>query len=101
MNCSWCGVALPAGPDPLRAELDEIAAALPGTAYMDPPDGGATSIAEQVRRMAKDAARYRWLRTCHLGLHRDVERAFFKGDDALDAAVDEGLAIDAAARADR
>ncbi|HCF3885657.1 TPA: hypothetical protein NID48_005185 [Pseudomonas aeruginosa] len=29
--------------------------------YMDPPDGGNVSIPEQIRRMAKDAARYRWL----------------------------------------
>lgn len=41
--------------------------ALPGTYYMDPPDGGNVSIPEQIRRMAKDAARYRWLR------ERDLE----------------------------
>ncbi|MCY1297304.1 hypothetical protein D9M70_467400 [compost metagenome] len=29
---------------------------------MDPPDGGVVSIPEQMRRMAKDAERYRWLR---------------------------------------
>jgi hypothetical protein len=37
-------------------------ALLPGTYYMDPPDGGDVSVYEQMRRMAKDAARYRWLR---------------------------------------
>ena len=47
--------------------LKECASALPGTYYMDPPDGGNVSIPEQIRRMAKDAARYRWLR------ERDLE----------------------------
>ncbi|MCH0737902.1 hypothetical protein [Pseudomonas aeruginosa] len=62
-----------AGPDisadvlGLIAELEQCASALPGTYYMDPPDGGNVSIPEQIRRMAKDAARYRWLR------ERDLE----------------------------
>lgn len=51
----------------LEAELSQCASALPGTYYMDPPDGGNVSIPEQIRRMAKDAARYRWLR------ERDLE----------------------------
>lgn len=51
----------------LEAELSQCAIALPGTYYMDPPDGGNVSIPEQIRRMAKDAARYRWLR------ERDLE----------------------------
>lgn len=42
--------------------INEVAAALPGAHYMDPPDGGDVSIPEQVRRMAKDAERYRLLR---------------------------------------
>ncbi|HBO2943898.1 TPA: hypothetical protein L4R51_002364 [Pseudomonas aeruginosa] len=46
----------------LQKELDQCASALPGTYYMDPPDGGDVSIPEQIRRMAKDAARYRGLR---------------------------------------
>ena len=46
----------------LRAELAECAAALPGVYYMDPPDGGDVSVSEQLRRMAKDAERYRLLR---------------------------------------
>lgn len=46
----------------LEAELSQCASALPGTYYMDPPDGGNVSIPEQIRRMAKDAARYRGLR---------------------------------------
>ncbi|HHM8571743.1 TPA: hypothetical protein ACRMA6_006234 [Pseudomonas aeruginosa] len=51
----------------LESEIDQCASALPGTYYMDPPDGGNVSIPEQIRRMAKDAARYRWLR------ERDLE----------------------------
>ncbi|HHF0887595.1 TPA: hypothetical protein ACPILO_005535 [Pseudomonas aeruginosa] len=46
----------------LEEELSQCASALPGTYYMDPPDGGNVSIPEQIRRMAKDAARYRGLR---------------------------------------
>lgn len=37
-----------------NSEIDSIANALPGPYYMDPPDGGSVSIAEQVRRMAAD-----------------------------------------------
>jgi hypothetical protein len=40
----------------------EFVALLPGVTYMDPPDGGSVSVLEQFRRMAEDAARYRWLR---------------------------------------
>ena len=36
---------------------------LPGTYYMDPPDGGSVTLLEQLQRMAKDAERYRWLRS--------------------------------------
>ena len=38
----------------LEAELSQCASALPGTYYMDPPDGGNVSIPEQIRRMAAD-----------------------------------------------
>lgn len=38
----------------LTAELAEVAAALPGPVYMDLPDGGDVSLAEQVRRMAAE-----------------------------------------------
>ena len=46
----------------LRAERDAFAALLPGVYYMDPPDGGDVPLAEQMRRMAADAARYRWIK---------------------------------------
>ena len=39
-----------------------VSNALPGSYYMDPPDGGDVPLGEQVRRMALDARRYRWLR---------------------------------------
>jgi hypothetical protein len=53
----------PGQPEP-RAEVTaaDLAALLPGTYYMDPPDGGNVTLLEQLRRMAEDAARYRWLR---------------------------------------
>ena len=42
-----------------EAELQEMASVLPGVAYMDPPDGGSPSIAEQVRRMRAENERLR------------------------------------------
>lgn len=45
-----------------RDEQEELASVLPGVTYMDPPDGGAPTILEQLQRQAKDAARYLWLR---------------------------------------
>ena len=47
--------------DSLRAELEACVATLPGSLYMDPPDGGDVPPSEQLRRMAQDAARYRYL----------------------------------------
>lgn len=38
----------------LRAELDGVASAIGSVRWMDPPDGGSVSIAEQVRRMRDD-----------------------------------------------
>lgn len=45
-----------------RDEQQELSNVLPGTAYMDPPDGGAPTVLEQLQRQAKDASRYMWLR---------------------------------------
>lgn len=39
-----------------RDQTLEFMELLPGTYYMDPPDGGDVSIFEQMRRMAEDAA---------------------------------------------
>lgn len=84
--------------DRLKAELEQSASVLPGNYYMDPPDGGNVSIPEQLKRMAKDAARYRWLR------ERDLETirqgGVFAGMtpenivlnlEHLDAAIDAAL----------
>ena len=43
--------------DALQTELNSIADTLPGVHYMDPPDGGAPTLVEQFKRMAKDARR--------------------------------------------
>lgn len=51
----------------IKTEYDECASTIPGVYYMDPPGGGDVSVPEQLRRMARDAARYRWLR------ERDLE----------------------------
>lgn len=44
---------------------NSLAALLPGTHYMDEPDGGPVTILEQLQRMAADAARYRMIRQQH------------------------------------
>ena len=46
----------------LKAELAAAQALLPSVYYMDPPDGGDVDLIEQLRRMAKDAGRYRWIK---------------------------------------
>lgn len=83
----------------LAEDLKECASALPGTEYMDPPDGGNVSIPEQIRRMAKDAERYRWLRDrCTRQwdvMCRDIE-IVINGDGAdecedLDGIIDAAL----------
>ncbi|HFT7365051.1 hypothetical protein ACOAM1_32440 [Pseudomonas aeruginosa] len=83
----------------LEQYLKECASALPGTYYMDPPDGGDVSIPEQIRRMAKDAERYRWLRDrCTRQwdvMCRDIE-IVINGDGAdecedLDGIIDAAL----------
>lgn len=61
-----------------------------GVYYMDPPDGGGVLASEQVRRMAEDAARYRWLRSPD-NPHGPSLVAFCKPDE-LDAAIDAAIA---------
>jgi hypothetical protein len=74
-------------------------ALLPGTYYMDPPDGGDVSVYEQMRRMAKDAARYRWLRSRIAGrdhvaelveLNDEGGRLLSENDAAIDTAMRAG-----------
>lgn len=50
--------------------INECSAVLPGAHYMDPPDGGDVSIPEQLRRMARDAERYQWLRDSSESIHQ-------------------------------
>lgn len=75
----------------LEAELSQCASALPGTYYMDPPDGGNVSIPEQIRRMAKDAARYRALRHKERGNVVVRNRTSHLFGEHLDAAIDAAI----------
>lgn len=77
-----------------------LCSVLPGVHYMDPPDGGDVTPLEQVQRMAKDAARYRWLRAfpnnlnhCVYGptFSRDHGGGLLRRDDFLDAAIDAAM----------
>lgn len=89
--------ALMAERDALAREVDACAAALPGPYYMDPPDGGDVPISEQVKRMARDAARYRWLRQPN-PLHREAHIAvlthnggWVASEEKADAAIDAAM----------
>lgn len=75
----------------LEEELSQCASALPGTYYMDPPDGGNVSIPEQIRRMAKDAARYRALRQKQCGDVVVRDRASHLFGESLDAAIEAAI----------
>lgn len=75
----------------LEEELSQCASALPGTYYMDPPDGGNVSIPEQIRRMAKDAARYRALRQKQCGDVVVRDRASHLFGERLDAVIDAAI----------
>ncbi|HHM5667231.1 TPA: ead/Ea22-like family protein [Pseudomonas aeruginosa] len=82
----------------IKTEYDECASTIPGVYYMDPPDGGDVSVPEQLRRMARDAARYRWLRERDLETIRQggvfagmtPENIVLNQED-LDAAIDAAL----------
>jgi len=103
-------VRLRAEVEALRADAQAVAALLPGPYYMDPPDGGSVTVIEQLRRMAADAARYRWLRhhstyttvtPCIHGevagpsrmrwYHDSYQLQAFTLDAAIDAAIKSGL----------
>lgn len=54
------GAELATGGEKTAADVEaEFANLLPGSYYMDPPDGGSPSILEQISRMAEDAAQWR------------------------------------------
>jgi hypothetical protein len=90
-----------------RDEQEGLSSVLPGTTYMDPPDGGAPTILEQLQRQAKDAARYRWLRQQdwfdgELCVLRDPKKVLTRGIglgadcpslDRLDAAIDAAMNV--------
>lgn len=81
--------------------IRDVTEAIPGVTYMDPPDGGDVSIPEQVRRMAIDAERYRWLRMANwwdspLCVVRNPKEQAKPGTDCpsmnrLDEAVDKAM----------
>jgi len=78
-----------------KDEQEELSCVLPGTTYMDPPDGGAPTILEQLQRMAKDARRYLWLRAGHKGCYDNV---MIHAGRALDDAVDAAMAKEVGAQ---
>lgn len=45
----------------MHEELEAVYDLLPSHYYMNPPDGGDVPLLEQMRRLAKDAERYRFL----------------------------------------
>lgn len=54
------GAELATGGEKTAADVEaEFADLLPGSYYMDPPDGGSPSVLEQISRMAEDAAKWR------------------------------------------
>ncbi|WP_369055309.1 hypothetical protein, partial [Burkholderia gladioli] len=64
---------------------------LPGTTYMDEPDGGSPSLLEQLQRMAKDAARYRWLQRQRAKVWREIaDMPINRTNEYIDAARDGG-----------
>ena len=85
--------AAPAAPTHVpEADFGNISDLLPGTYYMDPPDGGSVTLREQFERMAKDAERYRWLKhecdTRGSRGSRIVQSQWGLGwDGAIDAAI--------------
>lgn len=78
----------------LRQELADVAATLPGVCYMDPPDGGAPTVAEQVRRMAKDASRYQWIRDNHERTTAAADVVYTVSGAGWDAAIDAAMAVE-------
>ena len=72
--------------------IAEVTAAIPGVTYMDLPDGGDVWIPEQIRRMAKDAERYRWLRVRLPGsAYRIAGVIYSEGGQGVDVAIDAAM----------
>ena len=85
--------AMRAERDELRTQLAAAQALLPGVYDMDPPDGGSVEMIVQLRRMADDAARYRWLRS--IDSYSEWNRCGHYAEHALDAIIDAALSKDA------
>jgi len=88
----------------LRAQLDAIAAALPGARYMDPPDGGSVTLAEQVARMRADLANATALntklehllgveRTANAALREQIDHITHGGEPEIDGALIDSYAV--------
>lgn len=88
----------------LRGQLDAIAAALPDARYMDPPDGGSVTIAEQVARMRADLANAAALntklehllgveRTANEALREQIDHITHGGEPEIDGALIDGYAV--------
>ena len=92
-----------------RKMIDSLLFLLPGAYYMDPPDGGSVTMLEQLKRMAKDSERYRWLRSQNwntglLAVVADPKSAIKLGYDApslarLDEAIDAAMVAEKVFRA--
>ncbi|WP_431018197.1 Lar family restriction alleviation protein [Burkholderia gladioli] len=75
-----------ASPAPAISESD-LLALLPGTTYMDEPDRGSPPLLEQLQRMAKDAARYRWLQRQRANVwHEIADMPINRTNEHIDAA---------------
>jgi hypothetical protein len=85
----------PPRPDADAISAEDAARLLPGPYYMDPPDGGDVPLLTQLQRMAKDAARYRWLREGHPGTYNTI---MIHAGAQLDQAIDQALASSAKGR---
>ena len=81
---------------------DMLCALLPGCYYMDPPDGGHTSIYEQLKRMAEDAARWnafcKWVDSALVSdedshVHSIITDAMNMGSGCLEIKADELIAM--------
>lgn len=72
-----------------KDELEHIAERLlPGSYYIDPPDGGGVALMEQLERMAQDAARYRFVRCADtVRISHEAARDPMAYDAAIDAAI--------------
>lgn len=88
----------------MHGQLDTIAAALPDARYMDPPDGGNVTLAEQVARMRADLANAAALntklehllgveRTANEALREQIDHITHGGEPEIDGTLIDGYAV--------